>query len=280
MKETTTYIKLLGILAFLLVLPSSLFAQSWVDDSDQLYYLSEQGPVYFTADYSALAIYFESAPPKDVESRFTSMARAQLTTEKVESMQLTSMELRSMLTVKNSDELFVNGQNKTNFLSQLNMEDAYDVLPAFNVDGIQAWLTDRIIIKLAPGVSYADIAELLLEYEANFVRNITDDATFLLEVTDHQSQLELIHVLAQENAIDWGEPDFKMEIQKRVDPNYSEQWFLNNTGGSIDGKALVNDLDIDAPEAWAISTGSSSVTVAVIDDGVEGHEDMATLLTG
>ena len=90
----------------------------------------------------------------------------------------------------------------------------------------------------------------------------------------------MIHALAQENAIAWGEPDFKMEIQKRIDPKYSEQWFLNNTGGSIDGKALVNDLDIDAPEAWAISTGSSSVTVAVIDDGVEAHEDMSTLLTG
>lgn len=34
------------------------------------------------------------------------------------------------------------------------------------------------------------------------------------------------------------------------------------------------NIDINALEAWGISTGSSVIRVAVIDDGVEAHEDM------
>jgi len=55
------------------------------------------------------------------------------------------------------------------------------------------------------------------------------------------------------------------------DPRFPEQWSLNNlsqTGGTT-------DADIDAPEAWDLTTGSSSVLVAVIDTGVDFlHPDL------
>jgi subtilisin family serine protease len=57
------------------------------------------------------------------------------------------------------------------------------------------------------------------------------------------------------------------------DPRFAsgDLWGLHNTGQS-GGKA---DADIDAPEAWDISTGSSSVVVAVIDTGVQiDHPDL------
>lgn len=56
------------------------------------------------------------------------------------------------------------------------------------------------------------------------------------------------------------------------DPRFADQWALNNTG-QTGGTA---DADVDAPEAWDVTTGSSAVTVAVIDTGVEyTHPDLA-----
>ena len=37
------------------------------------------------------------------------------------------------------------------------------------------------------------------------------------------------------------------------------------------------DADIDAPEAWNVTTGSTAVTVAVIDTGIDGsHPDLSS----
>jgi subtilisin family serine protease len=55
------------------------------------------------------------------------------------------------------------------------------------------------------------------------------------------------------------------------DPSFESQWSLYNTGQS--GGAV--DADIDAPEAWDLTTGSPQVVVAVIDSGIDyNHEDL------
>jgi len=55
------------------------------------------------------------------------------------------------------------------------------------------------------------------------------------------------------------------------------QWNLLNTGQ--DGGE--NDADIDASEAWEVTTGSSGTTIGIIDSGIQdGHPDLSGKVSG
>ncbi len=144
----------------------------------------------------------------------------------------------------------------------------------------RAFFTKRVIIRLKEDVSYDELSKIFSAYGEEYIKNITNEFTYLLNVEKLENQLPLIQELHEMGVLKWGEPDFKIDLVKHADPMYSDQWHLNNTGGSIDGKALVSDIDANAPEAWAITTGNSNIVVAVIDGGVESHEDMRSLLPG
>ncbi|MCL2912492.1 S8 family serine peptidase [Shewanella corallii] len=81
-----------------------------------------------------------------------------------------------------------------------------------------------------------------------------------------------VKIISRHPAVKYAEPNY---IYKAVgtpdDPRYPEMWGLNNTGQ--DGGTA--DADVDAPEAWDITTGDSDVVIAVIDTGVDyNHEDL------
>lgn len=68
------------------------------------------------------------------------------------------------------------------------------------------------------------------------------------------------------------EPDFVVNaFQSPNDPEYSKQWALNNVGqlGGVSG------ADIKAEAAWAFETGNDSLTVGVLDSGIDWqHPDL------
>ena len=60
------------------------------------------------------------------------------------------------------------------------------------------------------------------------------------------------------------------------DVRLADQWSLRNTGQSVNGTTGSTDADIDAPEAWDLTTGSAEVVVAVVDSGIAyDHPDLA-----
>ena len=71
----------------------------------------------------------------------------------------------------------------------------------------------------------------------------------------------------------YAEPNYIVRsLVEPNDPSFGDLWGLHNTGQS----AGTEDADIDAPEAWDITTGSNNVVVVVIDTGIDyNHEDLS-----
>jgi subtilisin family serine protease len=84
---------------------------------------------------------------------------------------------------------------------------------------------------------------------------------------------EAIELYQHHPAVLYAEPNWIVEHQASPDdPRFGELWGLNNTGQS----GGVPGADIDALEAWNLSTGSSNVVVAVIDTGIDfNHPDLS-----
>ena len=82
----------------------------------------------------------------------------------------------------------------------------------------------------------------------------------------------------QSPAVEYAEPNYIHRLT--AIPNDTlftgTLWGLHNTGQSINGIVGTPDVDIDAPEAWDLTTGSSDVIIAVIDSGIAyDHPDLA-----
>jgi subtilisin family serine protease len=83
--------------------------------------------------------------------------------------------------------------------------------------------------------------------------------------------------LERDPRIEYAEPNLTRTAA--VIPNdtyFTREWGLHNTGQAVLGVSGTIDADIDAPEAWDLTTGNAGVTVAVIDSGVDTtHPDLA-----
>jgi subtilisin family serine protease len=76
----------------------------------------------------------------------------------------------------------------------------------------------------------------------------------------------------------YAQPNFIREaLAKPNDPFFQQLWGLHNVGQVVNGdRPGTRDADIDAPKAWKLTTGSSAVTAAIIDSGIQyDHPDLA-----
>ena len=82
--------------------------------------------------------------------------------------------------------------------------------------------------------------------------------------------------LASDPRVAYVEPNYVVKaLALPNDPSFGQLWGLRNTGQVVQGVAGTPDADIDADEAWDVTTGSTSTDVAVIDTGVDfGHVDL------
>lgn len=144
-------------------------------------------------------------------------------------------------------------------------------------DGAEMAVTDRFIFKLKEGASIESLYKLNSEFNVDVAK--AADHYFILKVQPNNDVLEIANKYFESGLAEFSHPDFFAEIifhQAANDPYFNNQFYLHNTGQAIaDGRFGAADADIDAPEAWTVTTGNSNIIVAVIDQGVtSNHVDL------
>jgi serine protease len=153
-------------------------------------------------------------------------------------------------------------------------DEKLEFATAFRINTVPLIVTN--VVTFRPKAAIAEI-ERVFRQRIRF-RDRTASGVYHYIVHNFRETLAVANALAESGLVEWCQPDFVIEIKPTtVDPFYSQQYYLNNTGQT----GGVSDIDINAPEAWAISTGCTPVRVAVLDYGVEPHEDIGNrYLTG
>ncbi len=131
----------------------------------------------------------------------------------------------------------------------------------------------RLLVRFTPGVQAVQRAQMVNALGGQITREYRIvPGLCVVELPANLSVAQALQSFNQTAGILYAEPDYR--VQANVTPNdarFGELWGMNNTGqtGGTPG------ADIDAPEAWALNTGSRQVVVAVIDTGVDyTHPDL------
>ncbi len=136
------------------------------------------------------------------------------------------------------------------------------------------FVPNQVIVKFKDNVSTTDINTLQSNLDAEVLGTIPTLGMQLWEMPE----TEIANVMATYSAdpnIEYIVPNYKRELAQTFpdDSSFDQLWGLHNTGQT----GGTNDADIDTPEAWDITTGSSNnVVVGVIDTGIDyTHPDLA-----
>lgn len=172
--------------------------------------------------------------------------------------------MKSDLGIAISNDILVNAKKLKEY------KEFSNAMPVYQLGDLPLFLTGEILMLPKNNASVEDILKLANNKVS--IKKRTKYNTYVLETEDWDNLLEYSNLIYESGLVEYCHPNFIAPREKHQvnDPKYSEQYYLNNTGqlGGTSG------IDINAPEAWGITTGSCPITVAVIDDGVEDHEDL------
>ncbi|QMU28343.1 GEVED domain-containing protein [Adhaeribacter radiodurans] len=163
--------------------------------------------------------------------------------------------------------------NLSNVTQQFNSnQDVITAYPAFKIGKETVYVGNKLTYTLKKDGNQELVKAFLKSNKATLIEEIDlgDRKLYVVAIYKGGNVFTVANGLFEKSLVEYAEPDFTFTGHSDYLPNdifYPSQWFLSQD----------SDADIDAPEAWDITAGSSSVVVAVIDGhGYDlSHPDLA-----
>lgn len=132
--------------------------------------------------------------------------------------------------------------------------------------------TDEVLARFAPELKPAEIAALARSVGLEVLGRTGADAlgSYRLRLREAKTNdpLAVARALGAQPGVRWAQPNFVREFRPGLTPTaplFPQQQALHNTGQN----SALPDADVDAPEAWNVTTGSNGIVIAILDDGVD-----------
>ena len=155
--------------------------------------------------------------------------------------------------------------------------------PLFSCNGSKITVIPEIVVRVKSDI-HVDRLQLLCRKVGCTIIHPMEFTTqeYLLGVQGPNAEavFTAVNELNKIPWIEWAAPNvaFSPKLCGQVIPNdeyFPLQWHLHNTGQIIGTPTM----DINAPEAWEITTGDPNIVVAVLDTGVDtSHPDLVNNL--
>jgi len=162
-------------------------------------------------------------------------------------------------------------------------------------DSRPKYVPGEIIVKFKPEVTKNAVSALARSRGASVERKLRlrNRNVHLLKVPSHINEINFIRQLEKNPNVIYAERNAYVDFMNQLvpdDPNYGQQWALNNIGqfypihGGNDANGT-NGADIDAPEGWSDVNdvfgriGDLNIVIAIVDSGVDmNHPDLANII--
>ncbi|MCI5120991.1 MAG: peptidase S8, partial [Candidatus Electrothrix sp. AUS4] len=160
------------------------------------------------------------------------------------------------------------------------------VFTATATDSTSMILTKEFNVQFKPDVKREQIDQFNAQNKVRIVSESQWERNAFVLAVDKEAGVDALamsNLYHDSGLVNYAQPNFVRLMRPAFIPNdplFPQQWALHNTGqgGGVSGQ------DIHAVSAWDISHGSASITIAIIDEGVDyGHPDLnipGKLVTG
>jgi thermitase len=133
--------------------------------------------------------------------------------------------------------------------------------PASSPPGSGEFVPGEVLVKFKDDAPPASVQAALSARDARAVGEVPALGVQRLKVPEGQ-ELAVIAALQHDLLVEYAEPNYIIRaVLDPNDPYFSSQWGLTKIG---------------APQAWDVTTGSSDLTIAIVDSGIDlDHPDLS-----
>ncbi|MEW5718963.1 MAG: S8 family serine peptidase [Chloroflexota bacterium] len=108
------------------------------------------------------------------------------------------------------------------------------------------------------------------------IREFKNIPARVVKIGANRTVEQAVQEYKRDATVEYAEPNYIVRATDGPnDPQYAMLWGMKNSGQIVEGIAGKAGADIKAEQAWAITTGSASIVVGVVDSGVDySHPDL------